>query len=53
MEGNATAQLCALLRLECGFEVQEKVLTWKGLQFSVEEVMEGLRELSSKGERES
>jgi len=53
VEGNATAQLCALLRLECGFEVQEKVLTWKGLQFSVEEVLNGLRELSSKGERES
>ncbi len=49
VEGNATGQLCTLLRSEFGFEVNERVLTWKGLQFSVEEVMAGLRELSAEG----
>ncbi len=49
VEGNATGQLCSLLRMELGFEVRERVLTWKGLQFSVEEIMAGLRELSPEG----
>ncbi|HPJ25268.1 MAG TPA: 2-oxoacid:acceptor oxidoreductase subunit alpha [Synergistaceae bacterium] len=49
LEGNATGQLCTLLRAELGFEVERKVLTWKGLQFSVEEVMAGLQELRPEG----
>ncbi|MCF7935251.1 MAG: 2-oxoacid:acceptor oxidoreductase subunit alpha [Synergistales bacterium] len=44
VEGNATGQLCNLLRQETGFLVEDRVLTWKGLQFSVEEVQAGLRE---------
>ncbi|MBL3592835.1 MAG: 2-oxoacid:acceptor oxidoreductase subunit alpha [Synergistaceae bacterium] len=47
VEGNATAQLARLIRRETGIEIKEKLLNYSGLQFSVEKVREGLRDLLS------
>lgn len=45
IEGNATGQFARLVRSETGALVEEKILKYNGLQFSVEEVEERLREI--------
>jgi 2-oxoglutarate ferredoxin oxidoreductase subunit alpha len=45
IEGNATAQFARLVICETGVEIEEKILKYNGLQFSVEEVEEGLSKL--------
>jgi 2-oxoglutarate ferredoxin oxidoreductase subunit alpha len=45
IEGNALAQFARLVKLETGIEVEEKILKYNGLQFSVEEIEERLRSL--------
>lgn len=42
-ENNAQGQLSNLIKLETGFEIQEKVLKYNGMPFSVEEVEESLK----------
>jgi 2-oxoglutarate ferredoxin oxidoreductase subunit alpha len=48
VEGNATGQFAALLRRETGRCADASVRTWKGLQFSVEEVRRGLADVFDK-----
>lgn len=43
IEGNATAQFARLVMRETGVEIEEKILKYNGLQFSVEEVEKKLR----------
>ncbi len=45
VEGNATAQLAGLIRMETGLEMDEKILKYNGLPFSVEEVTEGIKNI--------
>lgn len=45
VEGNAGAQFANLIKRETGFEIQDKVLKYNGLQFSVEELVERLTEV--------
>lgn len=45
IEGNATGQFARLVKSEAGVEVEEKILKYNGLQFSVEEITERLREV--------
>jgi 2-oxoglutarate ferredoxin oxidoreductase subunit alpha len=40
LENNAQGQLANLIKLETGFEIQEKLLKYNGMPFSVEEVEE-------------
>lgn len=42
-ENNAQGQMNNLIKLETGFEIQEKVLKYNGMPFSVEEVEENLK----------
>ncbi|BDZ67546.1 2-oxoacid:acceptor oxidoreductase subunit alpha [Methanobacterium ferruginis] len=42
-ENNAQGQLANLIKLETGLEIQEKVLKYNGMPFSVEEVEENLK----------
>jgi len=42
-ENNAQGQMANLIKLETGFEIQEKVLKYDGMPFSVEEVEENLK----------
>jgi 2-oxoglutarate ferredoxin oxidoreductase subunit alpha len=42
VENNATGQFAELLRLHCGIEIYAKVLTYTGLPFAVEDVIQGL-----------
>ncbi len=44
VEGNATGQLADLIRMQTGFHIQERILSYSGLQMSVETVSEGLRQ---------
>lgn len=43
VEGNATAQLGRLVRAETGIHMEERLLKYSGMQFSVEEVEHHLR----------
>lgn len=45
VENNATSQFSQLIKLSTGIEVDHKVLKYNGLPFSVEEVMENLKEI--------
>jgi 2-oxoglutarate ferredoxin oxidoreductase subunit alpha len=45
VEGNATGQFANVISLYAGIDVDEGLLKYNGLTFSVEEVVEGLREL--------
>ncbi len=47
VEGNATAQLARLIRQVTGIEVRDHLLNYSGLQFSVEQVRDGLKGLLS------
>ena len=44
-ENNVTAQFANLIKLELGFDIDEKVLKYDGMPFSVEEVTENLKKL--------
>lgn len=50
VEGNATGQLADLIRMQTGFLIQERILSYSGLQMSVETVSEGLRQRLGEGE---
>ena len=43
IENNATSQFGKLLRLEAGLEVDETILKWDGLAFSVEGITRDLK----------
>ncbi len=43
VENNATSQLGALIKLQTGFEIENKMLKYNGLPFTVEELEAGLR----------
>lgn len=45
IEGNATAQFSHLINRQTGFTIEDKILKYSGLQFSVEEVVEQLEQL--------
>ncbi len=45
IESNATGQFSKLIKLYTGIEVDEKILKYNGLSFTVEEVMESLRNI--------
>ena len=44
-ENNAQAQFAKLIKLEIGFEFDEKILKYNGMPFSVEEVTENLKKV--------
>lgn len=50
MENNAQGQLANLIKLETGFEIQEKFLKYDGMPFSVEEVEERIRKFMGIGD---
>ena len=45
IEGNATGQFARLVKQETGVQADHLILKYNGLQFSVEEVRERIREL--------
>ena len=45
LEGNATGQFAAIVQQHSGVTIQEKILKYNGLQFTVEEVSASLRKL--------
>lgn len=45
VEGNATGQFADLISLHTGVDIDEGLLKYNGLNFSVEEIVEGLTEL--------
>jgi len=49
VEGNSTGQLARLIRLHTGRNVEGRILNFRGHQFSVEEVSEGLRKFLEGG----
>jgi 2-oxoglutarate ferredoxin oxidoreductase subunit alpha len=49
VEGNATSQFGALIKRETGFAIEDRLLSYSGMQFSVEQVVEGLSELLGEG----
>ena len=51
LEGNATGQFAAIVKQQTGVDIQEKILKYNGLQFTVEEVTTSLGKNSDKGLR--
>jgi 2-oxoglutarate ferredoxin oxidoreductase subunit alpha len=49
VESNATSQFGKLIRLQTGVDIENKILKYNGLSFSVEEVVEGLSGLLPAG----
>jgi 2-oxoglutarate ferredoxin oxidoreductase subunit alpha len=47
IENNATCQFGKLIKLFTGIDIENRILKYNGLSFSVEEVMEKLRGLST------
>lgn len=45
IENNATSQFGKLIKLNTGLEIQEKILKYSGLPFSVEEIVNSLQEI--------
>ncbi|MHC5061460.1 MAG: 2-oxoacid:acceptor oxidoreductase subunit alpha [Planctomycetota bacterium] len=45
VESNATSQFGKLIKLGAGVEIDEKILKYNGLSFTVEEVVESLKEI--------
>ena len=45
IENNATSQLGKLIKLHTGFDIQKRILKYNGLPFSVEEVVENLKNI--------
>ncbi len=44
IENNSTGQFADLIKKETGFEIKEKILKYNGLQFSVEELIDKIKE---------
>ncbi|MBL7188256.1 MAG: 2-oxoacid:acceptor oxidoreductase subunit alpha [Phycisphaerae bacterium] len=47
VEGNATSQFAKLIKLHTGIDIEEKILKYDGLSFTVEELIEGLNDFLS------
>lgn len=47
VESNATSQFSKLIKLETGIDIDQKILKYSGLSFTVEEVAENLRNILS------
>ena len=45
LEGNATGQFAAVVKQQTGVDIQEKILKYSGLQFTVEEITASLRNI--------
>jgi len=45
LEGNATGQFAAIIKQQTGVDIQEKIVKYNGLQFTVEEVTASLRKI--------
>jgi 2-oxoglutarate ferredoxin oxidoreductase subunit alpha len=45
VEANATAQFARLIKMETGLDIDEKILKYNGLPFSVEEVVEAINNI--------
>ena len=45
LEGNATGQFAAIVQKQTGVAIQEKILKYNGLQFTVEEVITSLKKI--------
>jgi 2-oxoglutarate ferredoxin oxidoreductase subunit alpha len=45
VENNATAQLAALLRMEAGIEIEDRILKYDGRPFTPEEIADGLKKV--------
>jgi 2-oxoglutarate ferredoxin oxidoreductase subunit alpha len=45
IEGNATGQFAKLIKLSTGIDIKHKILKYNGLSFSVEEVVEKVKEV--------
>ncbi len=43
VEGNATGQFAKLIKLHTGIDIKDRILKYSGLNFAVEEVVEGLK----------
>jgi len=50
LENNAQGQMANLIKLETGFEIQEKFLKYDGMPFSVEEVQERVMKFMGMGD---
>jgi 2-oxoglutarate/2-oxoacid ferredoxin oxidoreductase subunit alpha len=50
LENNAQGQMANLIKLETGFEIQEKFLKYDGMPFSVEEVEERVMKFMGRGD---
>ena len=48
VEGNATGQFAALIKLQTGIDIENRILKYNGLNFSVEELTESLKSLLDK-----
>ncbi|MFC1726576.1 2-oxoacid:acceptor oxidoreductase subunit alpha, partial [candidate division KSB1 bacterium] len=46
IENNASSQFAKLIRLKTGFDIEHKILKYNGLQFYVDEILEGLKEIN-------
>ena len=49
VENNATSQFAKLIRLHTGIDIEEKILKYDGLSFTVEELVERLNDSLSRG----
>jgi len=47
VEGNATSQFAKLIKLHTGIDIEDRILKYDGLSFTVEELIEGLNDLLS------
>ena len=45
IENNATSQFARLIKLQTGIEIENKILKYNGLSFSIEEVMDKISQL--------
>lgn len=45
LEGNATGQFAAIVKQQSGVDIQEKILKYNGLQFTVEEITTSLEKI--------
>jgi 2-oxoglutarate ferredoxin oxidoreductase subunit alpha len=51
IENNATSQFSQLIKMETGMEIDESILKYNGLPFSVEEVVKGLKIINSEEDK--
>ena len=45
MENNATSQFAKLIRQQTGYEIQNKILQYDGLPFSVETIIKEIQKI--------